>query len=372
MDLEYINIIQESCEEMADIFDYDNNYTLARPYLQEAEEQKEGLIKRGIGAIIRFVQKIYGWFKEKIELVIDTIRKKLFNNNKVVAAAAEKQLEKEEAKAPSQPTAPKQPTAKPAQPTVKAEPKQSKPAVPVKQLSEKRKAIFDIIRSIIKGLRSGDKGMINGAYYAQDYKDEFSEEEKSMSTYDFTWNEWSAGKEKSGFHLLSILVDDAANIEQKVLDIIKGQEILNRNLSKPKTEEDKKSKKNMLNMLMKDIFNKGTDKILNNPLQKIERDCFDVFNDTSFLCYRKNTLLDKLKPSGDLNKLSHMLNKSLKQNKMHEKDFLKQAHEMLLQAFQLKQVVLNKVTIILNIAVEQVTISARKVLGLLFQLSRKA
>ena len=86
---------------------------------------------------------------------------------------------------------------------------------------------------------------------------------------------------------------------------------------------------------------------------------------------KKNRILSKFE-TNDLNKLSSMLNKGLKKNNVHDKDVLKMAHEQLLKAFQMKQVVFNKITTILNVAAQQFTISARKCIGLLFQLSRKS
>lgn len=360
MDLEYINIIQESCEDMAAIFDYDNNYTLARPYLQEAEEQKEGLIKRGIGAIIRFCQRIYGWFSEKIGIIKEAIKKKLFNNNKVIAAAAEKQLEKEEAKAPSQPAAPTQPVAK-------TEPKQAeKPAAPVKQLSKERKAIFDSIRQIIKGLRSGSNNSYEAIYNAGfgPYRDKFSEEEKSMDTYDFTFGQ--ENKDAAGF--LFSVANIASNIEMKIEVVLDKADFTNQ-MGRGRTKDQRSALNKTLLDALPIHFNRGSS-FLEKPITKIKDDCFKVIIRTSSLCSNGDQILEKFK-TNDLNKLSRMLDKGLKKNKIHDKEFLKTAHEYLLGAFQLKQVIFNKITNVLNIAAQQFSMSARKCIELLFKLSRK-
>lgn len=356
MDLEYINIIQESCEEMADIFDYDNNYTLARPYLQEAEEQKEGLIKRGIGAIIRFAQKIYGWFKEKVDLIIDTIRKKLFNNNKIIADAAEKQLEKEEAKAPSKPI----PSAPKAIPATKTEPPAAKPATPVKAFSEERRKIFNSIRQIIKGLRSGSKNSYESIYNAGfgPYRDRFTKEEKSMDTYDFSFKQ-----DKDPVSYLLSIANMASDIEMKVETIIEKQGMVNKYNSKD-------DRKNALREVMPAIFSKGSS-LLGKPIERIKDDCFVVIIRSSSMSGNSDLILEKFKIN-DLNKLSHILDKGLKKNKVHDKELLKIAHEGLLGAFQLKQVIFKKISSILELAAQQFSISARKCIELLFKLSRKA
>ena len=369
MDLEYINIIQESCEEMAAIFDYDNNYTLAKPYLQEAEEQKEGLIKRGIGAIIRFAKKIYGWFKEKIEYVINTIRKKFFNNNKTVADQAEKMLMIEERKATggssstaepsSQASTSSQAKSEPAS-TPKAEPKQI--AAP-KQLSKERKAIFDTIRQMIKHLKSESPEKMYMVEFGP-YRSKFSEEEKSMDTYDFTFGTDDA---------TGILIKTAnivSDIEFKVENIIQGTRALDK-FYKYNSASTKEGKKIFMNTIIKQYFDKGTETLLSKPLEKTKDDCFKVLTRTASMCSEKDRILGKF-DTNDLNKLSSMLSKGLKKNNMHDKEVLKRAHDGLLKAFQMKQVVFNKITQILNVAAQQFTISTKKCIGLLFQLSRKS
>lgn len=365
MNLEYINIIQESCEEMAAIFDYDNNYTLARPYLQEAEEQKEGLIKRGIGAIIRFAQKIYRWFKEKIEYAINTIRKKFFNNNKIVADQAEKMLMIEERKATggssstaepsSQASAPSQSKSEPAS-TPKAEPKQI--AAP-KQLSKERKAIFDTVRKIIVALRSDKPENIYNSGYLK-YKNSFTNEEKLMDTYDIAF----------GSDDTEIVPKTAQNISDIEIRVVMALEDID------DIRKSSKNSKNIQDMLaiinLKGHLTKGGIKrVLENPIQKIKKDCFDVMGQTSSLLSEKERTLNYFK-TNDLNKLSRMLDKELKKNKIHDKELLKDAHQLLLDAFKNKQIVFNKITSIFNVAAQQFTISTKKCIGLLFQLSRKS
>ena len=361
MDLEYINIIQESCEEMADIFDYDNNYTLARPYLQEAEEQKEGLIKRGIDAIIRFAKKIYGWFKEKIEYVIDTIRKKFFNNNKRVADAAEKMLIIEERKAtgsspsaePSHPSASRQSKSEPAS-TSKAEPKQL--AAPV--ISNARKDIFNTIRKIIVALRSDKLENIYSSGYIH-YRGKFTEEEKLMDAYDITFG-------TGDIQIIYKSADLVSDIEYKVDSALDKADDIRKNSKSPKNINDAFI---VLNFGSK--VSKGADKLLKKPLEKIKAECFEVMGQSSALLLQKDKILSLFK-TNDMNKLSRALDKGLKKKGVHDKEMLKQAHTFLLNAFKAKQIVFNKINAILNVSAQQFTISTRKCIGLLFQLSRKS
>ena len=364
MDLEYINIIQESCEEMAAIFDYDNNYTLAKPYLQEAEEQKEGLIKRGIDAIIRFAQKIYRWFKEKIEYVINTIRKKFFNNNKTVADQAEKMLMIEERKATgssstaepsSQASAPSQSKSEPAS-IPKAEPKQI--AAP-KQLSKERKAIFDTVRKIIVALRSDKpENIYNSGYFG--YRNDFTKEEKLMDTYDITFGTDDVGT-------VPKIAQNISDIENRVAMAIEDIDDIRKSSKNSKNITDAIVVINLQGHLGKG----GIKRVLENPIQKIENDCFEVMGQTSSLLSEKERTLNYFK-TNDLNKLSRMLDKGLKKNKIHDKELLKFAHQSLLYAFHNKQIVFNKITTIFNVAAQQFTISTKKCIGLLFQLSRKS
>ena len=351
---------------MAAIFDYDNNYTLARPYLQEAEEQKEGLIKRGIGAIIRFAQKIYRWFKEKIEYAINTIRKKFFNNNKTVADQAEKMLMIEERKvtgssSTTEPSsqASSQSKSEPAS-TPKAEPKQI--AAP-KQLSKERKAIFDVIRQMIKHLRSESPEKMYMVEFGP-YRSKFSEEEKSMDTYDFTFGSDDA----TG--ILMRTANIVSDIEFKVENIIKDARALDK-FYKNNSASTKEGKRIFMNTIFKQYFDKGTETLLSKPLEKTKDDCFKVLTRTASMCSEKDRILGKFE-TNDLNKLSSMLSKGLKKNNMHDKEVLKRAHDGLLKAFQMKQVVFNKITQILNVAAQQFTISTKKCISLLFQLSRKS
>ena len=115
----------------------------------------------------------------------------------------------------------------------------------------------------------------------------------------------------------------------------------------------------------------GIKRVLENPIQKIKKDCFDVMGQTSSLLSEKERTLNYFK-TNDLNKLSRMLDKELKKNKIHDKELLKDAHQLLLDAFKNKQIVFNKITSIFNVAAQQFTISTKKCIGLLFQLSRKS
>lgn len=351
MDLEYINIIQESCEDMAAIFDYDNNYTLARPYLQEAEEQKEGIIKRGIGAIIRFCQRIYRWFSEKIGIIKEAIKKKLFNNNKVIAAAAEKQLEKEEAKASSQPAA------KPAQPTTKTEPKQA----PVKQfnrISELKKKIFNVIRNIIKVLRSDRPDLMRGAGYGP-YRNFIPDQDMYMDTYDFYFGSTDTG-------IIMRTANIVSDMEYKVENVLDSIDKIKDELSDAPRETRDATILTTASLKL----NRGFHTLIERPIEKKRDNCFHVLDVTTGLLSVKDVILNNFK-TNDLNKLSRILDKGLKKKGINNKDTLKCAHNFLLEAFKGKQIVFNKITTILDIAAEQYTMSAKKVLGSLFQLSRK-
>ena len=364
MDLEYINIIQESCEEMAAIFDYDNNYTLAKPYLQEAEEQKEGLIKRGIDAIIRFAKKIYGWFKEKIEYVINTIRKKFFNNNKRVADAAEKMLMIEERKATGGSSSTAEPSSQASTPSqTKSEPASASTTEPKqiaasKQLSKERKAIFDTIRKIIVALRSDKPENIYNSGYLR-YKNLFTNEEKLMDTYDIAFGSDDIG-------IVPKIAQNISDIENKVAMALEDIDDIRKSSKSPKNIDDALAVINF-----QGYTQRGIKRVLENPIQKIKNDCFDVMGQTSSLLVEKERTLNYFK-TNDLNKLSRMLDKGLKKNKIHDKELLKIAHQSLLDAFNSKQIVFNKITSIFNVAAQQFTISTKKCIGLLFQLSRKS
>ena len=80
--------------------------------------------------------------------------------------------------------------------------------------------IFNSIRQIIKGLRSGSKNSYESIYNAGfgPYRDRFTKEEKSMDTYDFSFKQ-----DKDPVSYLLSIANMASDIEMKVETIIEKQ-----------------------------------------------------------------------------------------------------------------------------------------------------